>query len=175
MWWSIFHTVSFILVLPHVKCQPSSRLFWSLFEVLVSDKLRRKVLLPTQVKNQEGEQLFLLSVQGPLVGPACSAWLTEAHRGGPAPGVSLVLFGPYKPLSSAPNLSDSTLPHAPSPRLCLDLLPILFLAFGGIFSSLLGLLLLTMEIYCVLCAWKMNFHVRRGEQLPQAREIKLGL
>lgn len=23
MWWSIFHTVSFILVLPHVKCQPS--------------------------------------------------------------------------------------------------------------------------------------------------------
>lgn len=51
----------------------------------------------------------------------------------------------------------------------------LFLAFGGIFLTLLRLLLLTMEIYCVLCAWKMNFHVRRGEQLSQAREIKLGL
>lgn len=51
----------------------------------------------------------------------------------------------------------------------------LFLAFGGIFLTLLGLLLLTMEIHCVLCAWKMNFHVRRGEQLSQAREIKLGL
>lgn len=109
----------------------------------------------------------------------CQLNLTEGHSGGPAappaPGVSLLLFGPCQHLPSTPYLSDSTLSQAPSPRLCLDLLPILFLAFGGIFSSLLGLLLLTMEIYCVLCAWKMNFHVRRGEQLPQAREIKLGL
>lgn len=84
-------------------------------------------------------------------------------------------LGPYKPLPPSQPLSDSTPSHALSSSLRLDLFPMLFLAFGGIFLTLLGLLLLTMEIYCVLCAWKMNFHVRRGEQLSQAREIKLGL
>lgn len=78
-------------------------------------------------------------------------------------------------LSPSPLPFNSTPSCAPSPCLSLDLLPMLFLAFGGIFLTLLRLLLLTMEIYCVLCAWKMNFHVRRGEQLSQAREIKLGL
>lgn len=165
MRWSLFHCVSFILVLPHVKCQLAGT---------ASDH-SLKHWFPIHL----GEGCSLPSAQGALSRRGQLSPIPCGLQWGPAALAPLAtptsLWEPCKPLSPSPLPLSSTPSCAPFPQQPLGLIPTLFLAFGGIFLTLLGWLLLTMEIYCVLCAWKMNFHVRRGEQLSQAREIKLGL
>lgn len=98
MWWSVFHTVSFILVLPHVKCQLSrsfsdrSLKYWFLI-----NSGEGQFRTPPPGQGPGVATTFLLSVQSPSVGPASSTLCTEGHGGGPAalpsPGAPLLLFG----------------------------------------------------------------------------------
>lgn len=92
MWWSIFHSVSFILVLPHVKCQPSRS---------VSDhSLKHWFLI------HSGEGCSFPSAQGTLSRPGWLSPIPCRPQWDPAaltlPASSVSLWEPHKPLSPSP-------------------------------------------------------------------------